>query len=185
MAAEVPPPDAAHDRATGDDAAARLRIGFGQDRHPFGPGEPLRLGGIDLPGAPRLHGHSDGDVALHAIADAILGGASLGDLGRLAPSDARTPRGIASETLLRLAHARAREAGWSVAGVDVTITGARPRFGDRLDAMAAAIAGALEVPSGAVSVKASTGNLQGPEGEGRAISAEAVVTLAAAGPAAR
>jgi 2-C-methyl-D-erythritol 2,4-cyclodiphosphate synthase len=162
-------------------ARPRLRVGFGQDRHPFGPGEPLRLGGIDLPGAPRLHGHSDGDVALHAIADAILGAAGLGDLGRLAPSDARTPKGIASDTLLRLAQARAREAGWIAERVDVTITGARPRLGDRLDAMAEAIAAALGIAADGVSVKASTGNLQGPEGEGRAIAAEAVVTLAPTG----
>jgi len=158
-------------------ADAANRIGFGHDRHPFGPGEPLRLGGIELPGAPRLHGHSDGDVALHAIADAVLGAAGLGDLGRLAPSDARTPRGIASGALLEVARARAGDAGWLVTRVDLTITGARPRFGGSLDAMRDAIAGLLGLEPSAVVVKGSSGNLQGPEGEGRAIAAEAVVML--------
>jgi len=153
------------------------RIGYGHDRHPFGPGEPLQLGGVAITGAPRLHGHSDGDVALHAIADAMLGAAGLGDLGRLAPDDARTPRGIESRTLLGLARARAQEAGWSASAVDLTITGARPRLGERLDAMADAIAELLGLQRSAVSVKASTGNLQGPEGEGRAVAATAIVTL--------
>ncbi|MBI3749578.1 MAG: 2-C-methyl-D-erythritol 4-phosphate cytidylyltransferase, partial [Chloroflexi bacterium] len=77
------------------------RIGIGHDSHPFGPGMPLALGGVEIPAAPRLHGHSDGDVALHAVADALLGAAGLGDLGRLFPADARTPAGIASTELLR------------------------------------------------------------------------------------
>lgn len=159
------------------------RIGYGHDRHPFGPGEPLRLGGIALAGAPRLHGHSDGDVALHAVADAILGAAGLGDLGRLAPDDARTPRGIESGTLLELVRARAGEAGWAATRVDLTITGARPRLGDALDAMRDAIATILDLEPTAVAVKASTGNLQGPEGEGRAIAATALVTVRPKAPA--
>lgn len=153
------------------------RAGLGHDRHPFGPGEPLRLGGIEIAGAPRLHGHSDGDVVLHAIADALLGATGLGDLGRLAPADARTPRGIASRDLLALAVARVRAAGWLPDGVDVTITGARPRLSGHLDAMRAAVAAVLDLPAHRVSIKASTGNLQGPEGEGRAIAAEAIATL--------
>ena len=76
------------------------RTGIGHDAHPFGPGEPLRLGGVDIPGAPRLHGHSDGDVVLHALADALLGAAGLGDLGRMFPADASTPAGIDSRSLL-------------------------------------------------------------------------------------
>ena len=77
-----------------------VRLGFGHDSHPFGPGGPLRLGGIAFEGAPRLAGHSDGDVALHAVADALLGGAALGDLGRHFPASAATPEGIASGDLL-------------------------------------------------------------------------------------
>jgi 2-C-methyl-D-erythritol 2,4-cyclodiphosphate synthase len=153
------------------------RTGLGLDRHPFGPGEPLRLGGIEIPGAPRLHGHSDGDVVLHAVADALLGAASLGDLGRLAPSDARTPRGIASGELLRSVLARLAAAGWRPVAVDLVIVAARPRLAAHLDAIAGSVAALIGVPSERVSVKASTGNLQGPEGEGRAISAQAIASI--------
>jgi 2-C-methyl-D-erythritol 4-phosphate cytidylyltransferase/2-C-methyl-D-erythritol 2,4-cyclodiphosphate synthase len=153
------------------------RTGIGHDVHPFGPGEPLRLGGIDIPGAPRLHGHSDGDVALHAVADALLGAASLGDLGRLFPAGPETPRGIDSGTLLDTVVRRLAEAGWRPASVDLTIVAARPRLAGHLDAMAAAISSAVQLPVGAVGVKASTGNLEGAEGGGRAISALAIATI--------
>ena len=153
------------------------RVGFGHDSHPFGPGAPLRLGGIEIPGAPRLSGHSDGDVALHAVADALLGAAGLGDLGRLFPADASTPRGIASEELLREVVARLAAVGLAPSTVDVVIIGARPKLGARLDTMRSAIAGLLGVDEAAVNVKASTGNLAGDEGAGRTISARAVATL--------
>ena len=129
-------------------APAQARTGFGHDSHPFGPGAPLRLGGVEIAGAPKLHGHSDGDVALHAIADALLGAAGLGDLGRLFPADARTPRGIASDALLREVVTRLASAGLRPASVDVTIIGARPRLGARLDAMRAAIASLLGIEEG-------------------------------------
>jgi len=153
------------------------RVGLGVDSHPFGPGEPLRLGGIEITGAPRLYGHSDGDVALHALADALLGGAGLGDLGRLFPADTRTPEGVASTELVRDVVTRLAAAGWRAATADVTIVGARPRLGDRLDEMCAAIAALLGVEAVAVSVKASTGNLSGDPGAGRGILAEAIATL--------
>ena len=117
-----------------------MRVGFGHDSHPFGPDTGLRLGGIEIPGAPRLAGHSDGDVVLHAVADALLGAAGQGDLGRLFPADARTPRGIASEALLREVVARVSAVGLVPAGVDIVVIGARPRLGVRLDAMRDAIA---------------------------------------------
>lgn len=158
-------------------APGGVRVGLGHDGHPFGPGTGLRLGGIEIEGAPRLAGHSDGDVVLHAVADALLGGAALGDLGRLFPSDARTPRGAASDALLREVVSRVEAAGLRPATVDVVVIGARPRLGGRLDAMRDAIAGLLGLEAGAVSVKASTGNLAGDEGAGRSISARAVVTL--------
>ncbi len=159
--------------------AARIerRVGQGLDSHPFGPGEPLRLGGVEIPGAPRLHGHSDGDVALHAIADGLLGAAALGDLGRLFPADRRTERGISSRALLAEVVSRLAEAGWDVATVDLTITGARPRLAAHLDGMRDAIATLLRVPALAVGVKASTGNLDGATGAGRAIAASATVTI--------
>ena len=153
------------------------RIGIGQDLHPFGPGEPLRLGGVDIPGAPRLYGHSDGDVALHAIADALLGAASLGDLGRLFPAGPETPAGIDSRAMLGSVVRRLVDAGWRAVAVDLTIVGARPRLATRLDGMRAVVAAALDIPPGAVSMKASTGNLDGAEGAGRAISALALATI--------
>ncbi|HET8786607.1 MAG TPA: 2-C-methyl-D-erythritol 4-phosphate cytidylyltransferase [Candidatus Limnocylindrales bacterium] len=155
------------------------RSAIGHDVHPFGPGEPLRLGGVDIPGAPRLHGHSDGDVALHAIADALLGAASLGDLGRLFPAGPETPRGIDSGTMLKTVVSRLAAAGWRPAGIDVTIVGARPRLTGHLDSIRAAIAGLLDVTVEAVAVKASTGNLEGAEGGGRALSAVAFATIEA------
>jgi 2-C-methyl-D-erythritol 4-phosphate cytidylyltransferase / 2-C-methyl-D-erythritol 2,4-cyclodiphosphate synthase len=158
-------------------APVAVRVGFGHDSHPFGPGTGLRLGGLEIDGAPRLAGHSDGDVALHAVADALLGAAGMGDLGRLFPSDARTPRGIASEALLREVVARLATAGLRPSGVDLVIIGARPRLGSRLDAMRDAVAALLGLPATSVNVKASSGNLAGDDGAGRSMSARAVATV--------
>ena len=160
--------------------AAPRRTGIGHDVHPFGPGEPLRLGGVDIGGGPRLYGHSDGDAALHAVADALLGAASLGDLGRLFPAGSKTPRGVDSRSLLDIVVGRLREAGWRPASIDLTIVAGRPRLAGYLDAMAGVIAATVGLPVEAVAVKASTGNLEGPEGAGRAISALAVATIEAA-----
>ncbi|HEX3428654.1 MAG TPA: 2-C-methyl-D-erythritol 2,4-cyclodiphosphate synthase [Candidatus Limnocylindrales bacterium] len=159
-------------------AIAGVRVGIGRDSHPFGPGSPLALGGIAIEGAPRLSGHSDGDVALHAIADGILGAAGLGDLGRVFPATSATPEGIASAELLREVARRAAGAGLAVSNLDITVVGARPRLADLLDAMRDRIADLLQIEPSAVSVKASTGNLAGMEGAGRGISAQAVVILA-------
>jgi 2-C-methyl-D-erythritol 4-phosphate cytidylyltransferase/2-C-methyl-D-erythritol 2,4-cyclodiphosphate synthase len=157
--------------------ARSTRTGIGQDSHPFGPGSPLRLGGVDIPGAPALHGHSDGDVALHALADALLGAAGAGDLGRLFPAGPATPRGADSRELLAAVIARLAGDGWRPAGLDLTIVAARPRLERHLDAMRDAIAGTVGLPVGTVNVKASTGNLEGDEGAGRAISAVAIATI--------
>ena len=161
----------------GPDAARRT--GIGHDAHPFGPGEPLRLGGVDIPGAPRLHGHSDGDVVLHALADALLGAAGLGDLGRMFPADASTPAGVDSRSLLADVVTRLADSGWRAAGVDLTIVAARPRLGGHLDAIRASIAGDLGLAPEAVNIKASTGNLDGSEGAGRSISTLALATIEA------
>ena len=153
------------------------RVGIGHDSHPFGPGAPLALGGVVIEGAPRLRGHSDGDAAVHAVCDALLGAAALGDLGRLFPADASTPDGIASGELLAEVARRVASAGWAVGNVDLTIVAARPRLVAHLDAMRSAIAGLLGVDPSSVSVKASSGNLAGDEGAGRIISALAVAML--------
>lgn len=158
-----------------------VRTGIGHDSHPFGPAMPLVLGGVEIVGAPRLYGHSDGDVALHAVADALLGAAGLGDLGRLFPSDARTPSGVASGSLLREVRRQLVAQGWRPCTVDLTITAARPRLGAHLEAMRNAIAALLEVNGHDVNVKASSGNLGGPEGAGRSISALAIATVEAVG----
>jgi 2-C-methyl-D-erythritol 4-phosphate cytidylyltransferase / 2-C-methyl-D-erythritol 2,4-cyclodiphosphate synthase len=165
------------DRAVSILVAEPPRVGFGEDAHPFGTGSPLALGGLEVPGAPRLHGHSDGDVVLHAVADALLGAAGLGDLGRLFPADRRTPRGVASEELLETVLARVRDTGYVPSSLDVTIVAARPRLGERLDAMRDRIAEITGLNPHRVNVKASTGNLGGDEGAGRAIAARAVATL--------
>ena len=158
--------------------AATGRVGLGTDSHPFGPGEPLVLGGLTIEGAPRLAGHSDGDVALHAVADALLGAAGLGDLGRLFPADSRTPVGIDSRVLLGTVAAKVRAAGWRPVNLDMTIVASRPKLATLLPEMAAAIAVIVGMDAGEVSVKASTGNLDGSEGGGRSISATAIVWLA-------
>jgi 2-C-methyl-D-erythritol 4-phosphate cytidylyltransferase/2-C-methyl-D-erythritol 2,4-cyclodiphosphate synthase len=157
------------------------RVGYGSDSHPFGPGGPLMLGGVAIDGAPRLHGHSDGDVALHAVADALLGAAGMGDLGRLFPAGPATPRGIASGELVATVVARLADAGLEPRRLDVTIVGARPRLAGHLDAMGAAIAGLLRIDAAAVNVKASTGNLAGDEGAGRTVSAHAVAVVGSVG----
>ncbi len=160
-------------------AAGGARVGFGADSHPFGPDAGLSLGGIVVADAPRLWGHSDGDVVLHAVADALLGAAGLGDLGRLFPADASTPRGVDSAELLGSVVQRVRAAGWAPAGLDVTIVAARPRLGSRLDLIRDRLADLTGLPASSVNVKASSGNLSGDEGAGRSISAHAVATLRA------
>lgn len=165
------------DRAAALLGADRPRVGLGEDFHPFGPGDPLVLGGIEIGGAPRLHGHSDGDVVLHAVADALLGAAGMGDLGRLFPSDRRTRRGIASSELLTDVVSRVARAGLRPTSVDITIVAARPRLGGRLDEIRTRVAELLWVRADQVNVKASTGNLAGTEGAGRGISARAVASL--------
>jgi 2-C-methyl-D-erythritol 2,4-cyclodiphosphate synthase len=177
----VPNHPVVHAQARSDAPAvfsAPGRVGLGTDSHPFGPGEPLVLGGLTVEGAPRLVGHSDGDVALHAVADALLGAAGLGDLGRLFPADSRTPVGIDSRVLLGAAAEKVRSAGWRPVNVDMTIVAARPRLGQLLPQMAVSIAAILGLDAGAVNVKASTGNLGGSEGAGRSISANAIAWLA-------
>jgi 2-C-methyl-D-erythritol 4-phosphate cytidylyltransferase / 2-C-methyl-D-erythritol 2,4-cyclodiphosphate synthase len=159
-------------------ARSEQRIGFGEDAHGFGPTDGLMLGGVLVDGAPRLQGHSDGDVVLHALSTAILAACGLGDLGRLFPPADPSTKGIASTELVHMTVTRAAEAGWSVEQAQISILGARPRLGEkRIDEMALNIGRLLGVQDGAVAVSASTGNLYGPEGAGRMIRATALVTV--------
>jgi 2-C-methyl-D-erythritol 4-phosphate cytidylyltransferase/2-C-methyl-D-erythritol 2,4-cyclodiphosphate synthase len=154
----------------------RERVAHGFDSHPFGPADGLQLGGLLIEGAPRLHGHSDGDVVLHALCDGLLAAAGLGDLGRLFPSGEASTRGIESGELVAEVIERLAAAGLEPTTADLTITAARPRLGgSRLDAMAERIAGMLGIQPGRVSVKATSGNLAGDEGAGRVISATCLV----------
>lgn len=157
---------------------AETRVGLGQDSHGFGPDLGLWLGGVQMEQAPRLFGHSDGDVVLHAIATAILSATGNGDLGRLFPATDQTTTGIASSDLLREAVIQAAKTDWAVESVQVSIVGARPKLGgQRLDAMAANVANLLAVSRDSVAITASTGNLSGDEGAGRVITATALVGL--------
>jgi len=166
-------------RLAGDGAGQRVAQGF--DSHPFGPEDGLRLGGLLLEGAPRLHGHSDGDVVLHALCDGLLAASGEGDLGRLFPSGARATRGIDSRELVAQVMTRIHRDGRALASADVTILGARPILGGlRLDAMAESIASLAGIAPERVSVKAASGNLSGDEGAGRVVSATCLVSV---GPA--
>jgi 2-C-methyl-D-erythritol 2,4-cyclodiphosphate synthase len=158
--------------------AGATRTGFASDVHAFGPGDGLWLGGVEIPAAPRLHGHSDGDAALHAIGGALLGAAGLGDLGTVYPADERTRRGIPSSELVEGIVRRLDEAGWRPLAIDLLISAGRPRIGPSMPAMRERIAAILGVPASDVNVKASTGNLSGDVGAGRVISAQAFATVA-------
>jgi 2-C-methyl-D-erythritol 4-phosphate cytidylyltransferase/2-C-methyl-D-erythritol 2,4-cyclodiphosphate synthase len=155
-----------------------MRFGLGQDSHGFGPETGLRLGGVVIDTAPRLYGHSDGDVILHAAASAVLSAAGLGDLGRLFPaSDPRT-KGVDSADLLGQAVDQALHGGWLVDSAQVSLVGARPKLGaKRIDAIAERVAQILGVDRESVSITASTGNLYGPEGAGLVISATCLVAV--------
>jgi 2-C-methyl-D-erythritol 2,4-cyclodiphosphate synthase len=160
--------------------ATMTRVGIGHDSHPFGPGEPLALGGIVIDGAPRLFGHSDGDVVLHALADALLGAAGLGDLGRLFPADSRTPRGIPSAELLAEVRDRVAAAGWRPASADLTIVAARPRLGRHLDSMRDAIAALLRLDPRPSTSRLRAGTSMGRRAPVAGSPALAVATVAVA-----
>ena len=162
-------------------AAQAVRYAWGTDSHPFGSLDGLRLAGLDIPEAPRLHGHSDGDAALHAVCDGLLAAARAGDLGRLFPAGEARTRGIDSRELLREVVARVVAGGVRPASVDLTIVAARPRLGSaRLEQMRSILAGLLGIDLADVAVQASTGNLSGDEGAGRTISASALVGVLSA-----
>lgn len=155
------------------------RVGQGFDVHAFAPeaARPLVLGGVEIPDGPALEGHSDADVVLHALTDALLGAAALGDLGELAGVDDPAARGAASSGFVRAAVARAHAAGWGVANADLTVIGQRPRLAPHRDRMRARIASLLEVPATSVSVKATTTDRLGAIGRAEGVACLAVVLL--------
>jgi 2-C-methyl-D-erythritol 4-phosphate cytidylyltransferase/2-C-methyl-D-erythritol 2,4-cyclodiphosphate synthase len=156
-----------------------LRLGEGWDTHALVAGRPLVLGGVRIPHSHGLLGHSDADALLHAITDALLGGAGLGDIGRHFPDTDAAFAGADSARLLQEARRRVHAAGWLPLNVDSTIVAQAPRMAPHIDAMRERIAGLLELPLAAVNVKAKTAEKMGPVGEGRAIEARAVCLLTA------
>jgi 2-C-methyl-D-erythritol 2,4-cyclodiphosphate synthase len=154
-----------------------MRIGIGYDVHPFERGWPLVLGGVAIAHEAGLAGHSDGDALTHAIIDALLGAAGLGDIGRHFPSEDERYRGASSLDLLREVAGTVANAGYRVVNVDATIVAERPKLTPQFEAMRAALAAALGVEPEAVSVKATTSDGLGALGRGEGIGALAVALL--------
>jgi 2-C-methyl-D-erythritol 2,4-cyclodiphosphate synthase len=155
-----------------------FRIGEGWDLHALAPGRKLMIGGVQIPFDRGLLGHSDADVLLHAITDALLGAAGLGDIGRHFPDSDDRFRNADSVLLLTEAARRVRELGLQIANVDSTVIAQAPRLAPYVDAMRDRIAAALDLGPGLVNVKAKTAEKLGPVGQGLAIEARAVVLLA-------
>jgi len=156
-----------------------LRIGEGWDVHALVPGYPLVIGGVAIPYERGLLGHSDADVLLHAITDAMLGAAALGDIGRHFPDTDPRFRGADSALLLEEVARRVAAAGWEVANVDSSVIAQAPRLAPHIDAMRGRIAKALGLELAQVNVKAKTAEKLGPVGQGHSIEARAVVLLTA------
>jgi 2-C-methyl-D-erythritol 2,4-cyclodiphosphate synthase len=157
--------------------SADLRIGEGWDTHALVPGRPLMLGGVHIAHSHGLLGHSDADALLHAVTDALLGAAGLGDIGRHFPDTDAQFKGADSLALLAEAARRVRAAGWDIVNVDSTVVAQAPKLAPHIPAMAARIAQALAIDVARVNVKAKTAEKMGPVGEGRAIEARAVCLL--------
>jgi len=158
-----------------------MRIGLGSDVHRFSDdaSRTLVLGGVEVPGHVGLAGHSDADVVTHAVCDAVLGAAGLGDLGRHFPDDDPTTAGVSSLVLLHRCRDLALDAGYGIGNADVTVSAERPRLAGLLEAMSSALTEVLGAP---VSVKATTTEGLGAIGRGEGIAATAVVLLVDAAP---
>lgn len=156
-----------------------MRIGEGWDVHALVPGRPLVIGGVVVPYERGLLGHSDADVLLHAITDALLGGAGLGDIGRHFPDTDDRFKGADSVLLLKEAAARVAAAGWTIANVDSTVVAQAPKLAPHIEEMRERIAQALGLAPGQVNVKAKTAERLGPVGQGQSVEARAVVLLEA------
>ncbi|MFS8542365.1 MAG: 2-C-methyl-D-erythritol 2,4-cyclodiphosphate synthase [Limnochordales bacterium] len=154
-----------------------MRVGFGYDVHRFAAGRPLVLGGVEIPAEEGLAGHSDADVLLHAIMDALLGAAGLGDIGRLFPDTDPAYAGASSLGLLEEVGRRVRAAGFRVGNVDATVVLERPRLAPHVPAMQVRIAAALDVPPERINIKATTSEGLGFVGAGQGAVAFATATL--------
>lgn len=154
-----------------------LRVGIGVDAHALAEGVPLVLGGVPIEYPKGLAGHSDGDVVTHALIDALLGAANLGDIGTLFPSGDEQYRGASSLDLLWEAYREVREAGWELVNADCVLVGEEPRIGAVRDEMGERLAVALGVDAGRVTVRATTTDGLGYTGRGEGLAAHAVALL--------
>lgn len=154
-----------------------FRVGQGWDVHALVQGRPLIIGGISIPHRAGLLGHSDADVLLHAIIDALFGAAGLGDIGRHFPDTDERFRGADSSVLLAEAASRVRGAGYEIGNVDATVIAQAPKLAPHIPAMVQRIADTLGVAAAQVNVKAKTAEKLGPVGQGLSIEAQAAVLL--------
>ena len=159
--------------------ALPMRTGVGYDSHRFAPGGPLVLGGVRIPADVHLYGHSDGDAIAHALTDAVLGAAALGDIGALFADTDPANAGRDSIEMLALAVARVHDAGWVVGQVDVVVIAETPKVAPHRDAMRARISAALAIGAGDVSIKGKTNEGMGFVGRGEGIACMATATLVA------
>ncbi len=164
-------------RARMDGPMAQTRIGFGYDIHPFIVGRKLMLGGVEIPSPRGLDGHSDADVLLHALCDALLGAAGLPDIGNLFPNTDPAYKGISSLELLRQVCARTVAAGYQVGNVDLTLIAEAPKIAPHVPQMRALIAEALRIEPARVGIKATTNEGLGSLGRGEGIAAHAVAAI--------
>jgi 2-C-methyl-D-erythritol 2,4-cyclodiphosphate synthase len=154
-----------------------MRIGFGYDVHPLVENRPLILGGINIPYLYGLQGHSDADVLVHAISDALLGAIAEGDIGKHFPDTDPQYKNIQSTILLRRVMTRVRERGFHILNIDATILAQRPRLADHIPRMVKKISDVLEIETGKINVKATTSEGLGFAGRGEGISAYAVALV--------
>ena len=160
-----------------------IRIGHGYDSHRFDPSRPLKLGGVAIPGEQGLAGHSDADVLLHAIIDAMLGALALGDIGGHFPDTDPRWKGADSSDLLRLAVRDVRAAGYVLGNLDATVICERPRLKPHVAAIRTRLSSLLEVPLERISVKGKTNEGMDAVGEGKGIAVHCVALLTGRGPA--
>jgi 2-C-methyl-D-erythritol 2,4-cyclodiphosphate synthase len=159
---------------------SQIRVGEGWDIHALVPGRPLILGGVPIEHSKGLLGHSDADALAHAITDAILGAAGLGDIGRMFPDTDAQHAGADSLVLLQQAAQRVQALGWQIGNVDATVIAQEPRLAQHMPHMAQRLAQALGIDATQINVKAKTAEKFGPVGQGLAIEARAVALISRA-----
>jgi 2-C-methyl-D-erythritol 2,4-cyclodiphosphate synthase len=155
----------------------KTRVGIGYDSHRFSEGSAVILGGVSIPAPMKLTGHSDADAVSHAVTDAILGGAGVGDIGELFPDSDAANKGRDSIEMLRIAVARVRVAGWNAVQIDVTVICEQPKIGPHRAAIRTRLAEAIGIAAGDVMVKGKTNETMGFIGRGEGLAVIAIATL--------